>query len=186
MPWGRKCLDLSSARHSFIHSGRKNYCISIGCYVLISVCRGFEHVSIPLTLFTAASWVLESYPISKISFLCPSTSSVPQVCTVLCSLREGKLADIRIIEPTTQTLSTSVDILQGLLSSIPKFWSKAELTQVLNAYFESSSSVARNHTPQMSALIKVVAKKAPAKVLVPLMCEMWSDTAAGDDNVSLS
>ncbi|KAK7688534.1 hypothetical protein QCA50_008072 [Cerrena zonata] len=84
-------------------------------------------------------------------------------------------------EPVSQALKTSVDILQGLLASIPKFWSKVELTQVLNAYFESSSSVARNHTPQMSALVKAVAKKAPTKVLLPLLCDMWTDVATGND-----
>ena len=75
-------------------------------------------------------------------------------------------------------------MLQGLLTSIPKFWSKAELTQVLNAYFESSSSVSKNHTPQMSSLIRAVTKKAPAKVLLPLFSEMWTDIAARSDEVS--
>lgn len=85
---------------------------------------------------------------------------------------------------SVQALSTSLNILQALLHSIPKFWSKNELAQVLDVYLESSSSAARTHVPEMATLMKAVAKKAPAKVLLPLLCETWTSVASADKEVS--
>ncbi|KAH8084910.1 armadillo-type protein [Cristinia sonorae] len=66
------------------------------------------------------------------------------------------------VSPTTTALNT----LQALLTSIPKFWSNAELQQVVTLYLD-------NQTADLSTFMKAISKKAQSKILLPLMSEIW-------------
>lgn len=68
----------------------------------------------------------------------------------------------------------SHSILLGLLSSIPSFWGTAELKQVVILYLDHCETMAGSPSGLMSNLMKSVAKRAPAKALLPAMIELWS------------
>ncbi|TCD67119.1 snoRNA-binding rRNA-processing protein utp10 [Steccherinum ochraceum] len=63
--------------------------------------------------------------------------------------------------------SSALGILQALLSSIPKFWSNFELSQVIDLYLDSQ-------TPELASFLKTVSKRAQPKVLLPLLADIWS------------
>ncbi|KAI0070967.1 hypothetical protein K474DRAFT_1669523 [Panus rudis PR-1116 ss-1] len=90
-----------------------------------------------------------------------------------------RLGDIPLIHVTH-----AIGVLHALLSSIPKFWGNAELLQVVDLYLESGSSVSQSYVPQMTTLIRALAKKAPSKTLLPLLCEKWN-SLTGNGELSL-
>ncbi|KAJ3761867.1 hypothetical protein EV360DRAFT_36877 [Lentinula raphanica] len=65
-----------------------------------------------------------------------------------------------------------VQLLHNLLTAIPTFWSTVELTNVIKLYLDISLPPAK--PPQeLSNFIKAIAKKAPSKVLLPTLCDIW-------------
>ncbi|KAF5392137.1 hypothetical protein D9757_003220 [Collybiopsis confluens] len=66
-----------------------------------------------------------------------------------------------------------IQLLHNLLIAIPTFWSPSELTQVIKLYFDHCSSSARP-PEEISNLMKALAKKAPSKILLPTLCELWT------------
>ncbi|ESK96722.1 u3 small nucleolar RNA-associated protein 10 [Moniliophthora roreri MCA 2997] len=64
----------------------------------------------------------------------------------------------------------TVTLLQGLLVSIPTFWSAVEISQVFKLFLDFTQQ------PQngIAALVKSITKRAPAKVLLPTVCDLWS------------
>ena len=64
-------------------------------------------------------------------------------------------------------------ILDGLLSTIPTFWGSGEVTQVALLYIDQLSSDSKPMAAALSTLVKSLAKRAPAKVLLPTLLEMW-------------
>ncbi|KAF9480276.1 hypothetical protein BDN70DRAFT_905831 [Pholiota conissans] len=63
-------------------------------------------------------------------------------------------------------------ILDGLLSTIPTFWGSGEVTQVTSLYIDQTSLNSRM-IPALNSLAKSLAKRAPAKVLLPTLLDMW-------------
>ncbi|KAJ7178741.1 armadillo-type protein [Mycena crocata] len=63
----------------------------------------------------------------------------------------------------------TLNVLHGLLTSIPTFWGPAELTQVSKLYVEHYASSATPLTP----LLKMVTKRAPTGVLLSALADMW-------------
>jgi U3 small nucleolar RNA-associated protein 10 len=71
-------------------------------------------------------------------------------------------------------LDDSLSVLQGLLASIPTFWGNGEVTQIIKLHVDLSSS---SRSEPMVNLTKLLAKKAPAKVLLPALCTLWPDVS---------
>jgi len=84
---------------------------------------------------------------------------VAQAIVVLRDGPEGLRADI-------------VQLLHNLLLAIPTFWSTTELTLIIKLHLDLCSSSSRPPV-ELSNLMKSVAKKAPAKVLLSTLCDLW-------------
>ncbi|KAJ3784963.1 armadillo-type protein [Lentinula aff. detonsa] len=65
-----------------------------------------------------------------------------------------------------------VQLLHNLLTAIPTFWSATELTHVIRLYLDFCLPSAKPPL-KLSKFMAAVAKKVPAKVLLPTMCDMW-------------
>ncbi|KAJ7042839.1 hypothetical protein C8F04DRAFT_1251651 [Mycena alexandri] len=68
----------------------------------------------------------------------------------------------------------TLNVLHGLLTSIPTFWGPAELTQVSRLYIDHYAS---SEAP-LTTLMKSVAKRAPTGVLITALSEMWPSLQA--------
>lgn len=77
-------------------------------------------------------------------------------------------------------------ILLGLLSSIPSFWGTAELEQVVILYLDHCETMSSSSSALMSSLMKSVAKRAPAKALLPAMIELWPSLKTSRQMVQLT
>ncbi|KAJ7756261.1 hypothetical protein B0H16DRAFT_696293 [Mycena metata] len=86
------------------------------------------------------------------------------VAQCVAVLREG------VEGVATETLN----VLHGLLTSIPTFWGPAELTQVSKLYIDHYAS---SEAP-LTTLMKTVAKRAPTGVLITALSEMWPSLQA--------
>ncbi|KAF7297329.1 U3 small nucleolar RNA-associated protein 10 [Mycena indigotica] len=85
--------------------------------------------------------------------LIPSFRDIVTQCTAL--LREGFASQ------------GPLEVFHGLLTSIPKFWSTAELGLVLRLYIDKHTS------SSLSAFMKTVTKRAPTPVLLTALSELW-------------
>ncbi|KAJ7456907.1 hypothetical protein FB451DRAFT_1275210 [Mycena latifolia] len=94
--------------------------------------------------------------------LIPFFRDIVTQCVAL--LREG------VEGVATETLN----VLHGLLTSIPTFWGPAELTQVCKLYIDHYTS----STAPLTSLMKTVAKRAPTAVLITALTEMWPSLRA--------
>ncbi|KDR78387.1 hypothetical protein GALMADRAFT_245550 [Galerina marginata CBS 339.88] len=63
--------------------------------------------------------------------------------------------------------------LHGLLTTIPTFWGSGEVTQVVFLYMDQASSTSKPLLSALSLMAKSLAKRTPAKVLIPALLEMW-------------
>lgn len=72
--------------------------------------------------------------------------------------------------------SSALGILQALLSSIPRFWSNSELSQVIDLYLDNQSS-------ELGNFMKAISKKAQSKILLPLLADMWSPLSTSRNKV---
>lgn len=80
-------------------------------------------------------------------------------------------------------MEDALAVLQNLLASIPTFWGTVEITQLVKLLIEIPQAW-NTHSSAMAALMKATAKKAPTKVLLPAMYEMWPSAAIGHAKVS--
>ncbi|KAJ3856701.1 armadillo-type protein [Lentinula lateritia] len=70
----------------------------------------------------------------------------------------------------------TVQLLHDLLTAIPTFWSTTELTHVIKLYLDHCGGGATAKSPAVqvvSNFMRFLAKKAPSKVLVPTLCDIW-------------
>ncbi|KAG7447396.1 uncharacterized protein BT62DRAFT_967377 [Guyanagaster necrorhizus] len=70
-----------------------------------------------------------------------------------------------------ELMSTTTDVLHGLLTSIPSFWGSGELTQVIKFYVFASRG---RRTTSLTSFVKTMTKKAPEKVVVPTLTQIWT------------
>ncbi|KAJ6619037.1 hypothetical protein B0H10DRAFT_1194701 [Mycena sp. CBHHK59/15] len=68
----------------------------------------------------------------------------------------------------------TLNVLHGLLMSIPTFWGPAELTQVSKLYIDHYSTSAA----LLTSLMKNVTKRAPTAVLLSALSDMWPSLQA--------
>jgi hypothetical protein len=76
---------------------------------------------------------------------------------------------LTLVDSST-AVEDAVNVLHGLLTSIPTFWGGGELEQVIKLCIEHSSSAP---AASMTNLTKAMAKKAPPKVLLPTISTVW-------------
>jgi U3 small nucleolar RNA-associated protein 10 len=74
-------------------------------------------------------------------------------------------------------------VFRALLNVIPTFWSTSELSQVVELYVDNCSSSPNIRFTSMTTLMKAIAKQAPAKVLLPTLCEIWPSVASASRGV---
>ncbi|KAJ3898549.1 armadillo-type protein [Lentinula edodes] len=70
----------------------------------------------------------------------------------------------------------TVQLLHNLLTAIPTFWSTTELNHVIKLYLDhcGGGSTAKSPAVQVvSNFMRSIAKKAPSKVLLPTLCDIW-------------
>ncbi|KAF8966928.1 armadillo-type protein [Flammula alnicola] len=73
----------------------------------------------------------------------------------------------------TDLFEDAFAILHGLLLTIPTFWGSSEVTQVVFLCMDESSSTSKPLESALSSLAKSLAKRTPAKVLLPTLLDMW-------------
>lgn len=61
-------------------------------------------------------------------------------------------------------------VLQGLLSTIPSFWTAGDVNLVVDLYLLHDVAT---EASVMTNLVKAVAKRVPSSVLVPTLCDTW-------------
>lgn len=61
-------------------------------------------------------------------------------------------------------------VLQGLLSSIPSFWTANDVNLVVDLYLLHDVAT---EALVMENLVKAVAKRVPSSVLIPTLCNTW-------------
>lgn len=61
-------------------------------------------------------------------------------------------------------------VLQGLLSTIPSFWTAGDINLVIDLYLLHDVAA---ETSVMANLVKAVAKRVPSSVLIPTLCDTW-------------
>ncbi|KAF7307826.1 U3 small nucleolar RNA-associated protein 10 [Mycena kentingensis (nom. inval.)] len=72
-------------------------------------------------------------------------------------------------EGTPSIASGCLEVLHGLLKSIPKFWSATELSLVSKLYIDKHAS----STAPLSPLMKAVAKRASTQTILTALAEIW-------------
>ena len=77
------------------------------------------------------------------------------------------------LTPLSVIVDDTLGVLHGLLTSIPTFWGVGEITQVVKLYLDHYASMSSTPSSAMPTLMKAIAKRAPTKVLVPAVYEMW-------------
>lgn len=87
-------------------------------------------------------------------------------------------------ETGSEIVGNALSVLQRLLVSIPTFWGREELTQVVRLYTERYTA-SNTQLQTMTPLIKSIAKRAPAKILLPTLYELWPSINASSRPVSL-
>ncbi|KAI0063355.1 ARM repeat-containing protein [Artomyces pyxidatus] len=80
-------------------------------------------------------------------------------------------------------LSDALSVLRGLFNSIPSFWASSELASVFRLYLDSRS---QSGAAKLIAFVKVVVSKAPTKVLLSTLFDMWSALSTSDSEVRLA
>ncbi|KAJ6463475.1 hypothetical protein C8R45DRAFT_840925 [Mycena sanguinolenta] len=93
--------------------------------------------------------------------LIPFFRDIVVQCVAL--LQEGVEGKFSVV--ATETLN----VIHGLLTSIPTFWGPAELTQVSKLYIEHHAS---SDAP-LTTLMKTVTKRAPTGVLISALADLW-------------
>ncbi|THH26927.1 hypothetical protein EUX98_g7265 [Antrodiella citrinella] len=99
----------------------------------------------------------------------------------IVSICVGAIRDVSNETSTDdETLKTiPLGVLQALLKSIPKFWGTAELLQVINLYLSDQS-------PELSTFMKAISKKSQSKVILPLLCDLWSSLSSSRNKTTQS
>lgn len=85
-------------------------------------------------------------------------------------------------DSSSNPIPVALQILQDLLSSLPTFWSEAELIEVINLYLESCALDSATLS-SLSSVMKTLSKRIPSKLLLPTICRVWS-SVCGYNEVS--
>ncbi|KAI0092311.1 armadillo-type protein [Irpex rosettiformis] len=78
-------------------------------------------------------------------------------------------------EEDLQSQAEAINVLHALLTTIPSFWSGGDFLLIVELYLKQHEAGSQN---QLSTFVKTLAKRAPTKVLLPTMCDLWTRLAA--------
>ncbi|KAI0692328.1 hypothetical protein BC835DRAFT_1416622 [Cytidiella melzeri] len=81
-------------------------------------------------------------------------------------------------EEDSRAHAESIGVLHALLTSIPGFWSSRDFLLIIELYLKQQKSDTQRHQTQLSTFVKTLAKRAPSKVLLPTICDLWPRLAA--------
>ena len=100
-------------------------------------------------------------------------------CVSVCVdvLRDADAMDTSDDDRPSSTIA--LNVMQTLLSAIPKFWSNSELLQVINLYLDDPST-------ELVSFMKALAKKAQLKLLLPLLSDVWTSLSSSRNKVCTS
>ncbi|KAH9920883.1 armadillo-type protein [Epithele typhae] len=133
--------------------------------------------SVPLVLAAAKRSglrVLALQTMSAFAFklgarLIPHLKEIVRACIELCKTAISASSELDVIP-------LALGALRNLLTSIPTFWGKDEILQVVGLYLDSSTA-AGPHTSDLTLLVRTTAKRASPGVLLPALCGLWSSVA---------
>ncbi|GLB44223.1 putative U3 small nucleolar RNA-associated protein 10 [Lyophyllum shimeji] len=141
-------------------------------YIGLSLCAGEESTvaeTIPLILASIKGRKAAGPAMSALSPL--PTKIGPRIIPYFREIISESVSIIR--EGTAGTLEDTYGVLLGLLTSIPTFWGRGELTQAVTVYVDHYASTSSSPPSVMLSLMKAIAKRAPADVLLPALIDMW-------------
>ncbi|KAL1725845.1 hypothetical protein EV714DRAFT_255460 [Schizophyllum commune] len=97
---------------------------------------------------------------------------------VIPFLRQAVALCVNVLRSDKAELdSLAVSVIQGLLSSIPAFWSSHEISVVLTLVLD------RPDATSSIALGKAIVKRLPAKALVAALFELWDKASTNTDRL---
>jgi hypothetical protein len=79
--------------------------------------------------------------------------------------------DVYQISDSSTIEENVLNVLHGMLISIPTFWGSEELSKIIILHTDHYSK--KNPPAALVSLMKAIAKRAPANVLIPTLCDMW-------------
>ncbi|KIY47627.1 hypothetical protein FISHEDRAFT_74431 [Fistulina hepatica ATCC 64428] len=92
------------------------------------------------------------------------------------------IADIRsiieqcvrlVIEPDQDVSREAFTVLHAILVSLPTFWGSVEITLVVRVIIDTGST----QSPEIASLEQAMAKRLPAKALLPALLSLWADVS---------
>ncbi|KAI0920552.1 hypothetical protein AcV5_010550 [Taiwanofungus camphoratus] len=144
--------------------------------------------TVPLVLGGMRERTTAAPAIQALSSLCSALG--PRIIPYLESIVQDCAAVVRDslnrAEGHHNLSKDTLGLLQGLLSSIPTFWSDRELVQVISLYLDSCTTVLKPEASVMAPVIKVLAKRTPSKVLLPTLSQLWSFVRSDGRNADTS
>lgn len=81
-------------------------------------------------------------------------------------------------------LVDALETLKSLFKAIPTFWGSTELGKLFQLYLSYQASSVQSAS--LDAFVRSVVKKAPTKVLLPSLSEMWTSLQTAEDEVRLT
>ncbi|TRM63291.1 hypothetical protein BD626DRAFT_496170 [Schizophyllum amplum] len=141
-----------------------------------SLCSGEETAALECVQPTLAAVRERKNTAVALSALAPLLSKLGP--RVIPFLRETVAMCTGLLRDGQQDVETaSVSVLQGLLSSIPTFWSPHEISAVVTLVLD------RSGTSSSIVLGKAVVKRLPAKSLVAALLELWDTVSTNADQL---
>ncbi|KJA17838.1 hypothetical protein HYPSUDRAFT_191636 [Hypholoma sublateritium FD-334 SS-4] len=137
-----------------------------------TICPGEESLLTELVPFTLSGTKDSNLAKSALAALAPMSVKLgPRIIPFFRNIISQSITILRGVD--NELFGNAFAILDGLLSTIPTFWGSGEVTQVALLYIDQSSSDSKHMGTALNSLAKSLAKRAPAKVLLPTLLEMW-------------
>ncbi|KAG5637085.1 hypothetical protein H0H81_005818 [Sphagnurus paluster] len=141
----------------------------------LSLCPGEESALAETIPFILKSIRGRNATVPAICALSPLPGKIgPRIIPYFREIVSESVALIR--EGSATNLEDIYPVLNGLLSNIPNFWGAAEITQLITLCIDYCESTLNTPSPAMTSLMKVMAKRAPAGVLLPSMIDLWNSS----------
>jgi U3 small nucleolar RNA-associated protein 10 len=85
-------------------------------------------------------------------------------------------------QDSASTAENAIGVLSGLLVSIPTFWGKAEIVQVIKLYVDGHVDTLQ---ASLGGLVKSMTKRLAPKSLLTTMCDAWTTLQIAGSDVRL-
>ncbi|KAF9553866.1 hypothetical protein CPC08DRAFT_672807 [Agrocybe pediades] len=155
-----------------VHKGIADYALQAIKSVSATIAPGEEGGLTDLVPFVlAATKEKDTAPSAMGALSSMSVKLGPRIIPFFRSIISQSISVLRA--SNADLFEDAFAILHGLLQTIPTFWGSSEVTQVAYLYMDQASSASKPFAAALSSLTKSLAKRTPAKVLVPTLVEMW-------------